>query len=185
VIVMGASAGGLGALGTLFGEFPTQLPAAIAVVLHLSPDRPSHLVEVLARGTRLRVGWARDGAPMLPGEIALAPPDQHLVVVSGGWFGLTHSAPIHFCRPSVDVLFASAASVFGARTLAVILTGNGVDGAAGVAAVHHAGGTVIAQDEESSQYFSMPREAIDSGGVTFVLPLSAIGGAITRLVSLG
>jgi two-component system, chemotaxis family, protein-glutamate methylesterase/glutaminase len=185
VIVIGASAGGLTALGTLFGHLPKQLPVAIAVVLHLSPDRPSHLVEILARGTPLRVGWATDGAPVLPGQIVIAPPDQHLVMMPGGCFGLMHSAPVHFSRPSVDVLFESAATVFGARTLAVILTGNGVDGAAGVTAVHDAGGTVIAQDEASSEYFSMPREAIASGGVTYVLPLGEIGGAMTRLVTLG
>ncbi|HUQ83102.1 MAG TPA: chemotaxis protein CheB [Gemmatimonadaceae bacterium] len=185
VIVIGASAGGLTALGMVLGDLPAQLPVAIAVVLHLSPVHPSHLVEVLARSSQLRVLWAKHGAPLVSGEITLAPPDQHLIVTPDARFDLIHSARVHYSRPSVDILFTSAATVFGARTLAVILTGNGVDGAAGVSAVHHAGGTVIAQDKESSEYFSMPREAIESGGVTFVLPLEEIGGAITRLVTLG
>ena len=122
---------------------------------------------------------------MHPGTIYVAPPDQHLVFQRNGDASLIHSAPVNFARPSVDLLFASAAHVFGARILAVILTGNGYDGASGVSEVHAAGGVVIAQDEASSEFFSMPREAIESGGVTYVLPLASIGPAVRRLVALG
>ena len=185
VVVIGASAGGLAALSTVLAELQANLPAPVAVVLHLSPDHPSMLTGVLARVTALPVRWATDGVHIERGTVYVAPPDQHLEFLSNGVIALKRSPPVHFARPSVDLLFASAARVFASRTLAVILTGNGYDGAGGVAEVHRMGGVVIAQDEASSEYFSMPREAIESGGVSFVLPLASIGLAITRLLTLG
>ena len=119
------------------------------------------------------------------GTVYVAPPDHHLVFERNGEVALLHSAPVHFSRPSVDLLFASAARAFRDRTLAIILTGNGYDGSDGVTEVHNVGGVVIAQDEASSEFFSMPREAIESGGVTYVLPLASIGPAVRRLVTLG
>jgi len=118
------------------------------------------------------------------GTVYVAPPDRHLVFERDGAVALLYSAPVHFARPSVDLLFASAARAFGERTLAVILSGNGYDGS-GVTEVHRLGGLVIAQDEASSQFFSMPREAIQSGAVTYVLPLASIAPAVRRLVALG
>jgi len=154
-------------------------------VLHLSRDHPSVLAQVLARSTMLPVQWATDGAHLRPGTVNVAPPDVHMVFRRDGTVSLAQSAPIRFLRPAVDPLFASAAQAFGTRTLAVILTGNGYDGADGVREVHRLGGVVIAQDEASSEYFSMPREAIGSGGVTFILPLRQIAPAVQRLVALG
>ena len=185
VVVIGASAGGLAALSAVLGGLPASFPAAIAVVLHLSPDHPSLLAGVLSRYTRLPVCWAHDGECMERGTVSVAPPDRHLVFERDGTVALLHSAPVHFVRPSVDLLFASAARAFGERTLAVILSGNGYDGSGGVADVHRLGGVVIAQDEASSEYFSMPREAIQSGGVTYILPLPSIAPAVRRLVALG
>lgn len=185
VVAVGASAGGLAALSILLGDLPVGFPAPVAVVLHLSPDHPSVLVGILSRCTRLPVCWATDGARMNPGTVYIAPPDQHLVFERNGDVALLHSAPVHFSRPSVDLLFASAARAFRDRTLAVILTGNGYDGSDGAAEVHNAGGVVIAQDEASSEFFSMPREAIESGGVSYILPLASIGTAVRRLVTLG
>lgn len=185
VVVVGASAGGLAALAALLGELSAGFPAPVAVVLHLSPDRPSVLASVLSRFTRLPVLWATEGARMDPGTVYVAPPDRHLVFQYHGAVSLLRTDPVHFSRPSVDLLFTSAARAFGDRTLAVILTGNGYDGSAGVAEVHAVGGVVIAQDEASSEFFSMPREAIESGGVSYVLPLASIGAAVRRLVTLG
>jgi two-component system chemotaxis response regulator CheB len=157
----------------------------LALVLHLSPDRPSALIDVLARQTRLRVRWAEDGARLGPGVLVVAPPDRHLLFQGDGTISLGRAPLVHHSRPSVDTLFASAARAFGARTLAVILTGNGQDGSDAVPVVHDLGGVVIAQDEASSQYFSMPHRAIESGGVSFVLPLIAIAPALERLVAFG
>ena len=185
VIVIGASAGGLAALSAVLGELPAEFPVAIALVLHLSPAHPSVLTDVLARYTDLAVRWAEDGTRLAPGTTYVAPPDRHLVFRPDGTVALERSPPVHFSRPSVDLLFESAAKAFGRRTLAVILTGNGYDGSVGVPVVHRHGGVVIAQDEASSEFFGMPREAIESGGVSFVLPLGAIAPALRRLVALG
>jgi two-component system chemotaxis response regulator CheB len=185
VVVIGASAGGLPALATLLREIPVTFPVPVALVLHLSPDRPSVLTDVLARYTGLRVRWAENGSRLARGTIHVAPPDRHVMLQADGAVLLLQTPPVRFSRPSVDVLFDSAARAFGRRTLAVILTGNGHDGSDGVRVVHECGGVVIAQDEASSQYFSMPREAIESGGVSFVLPLASIGAAVRRLVALG
>ena len=185
VVVIGASAGGLAALSAVLGGLPVSFPAPIAVVLHLSRDRPSLLTGVLSRYTRLTVCWANDGERMGRGTVYVAPPDRHLVFERDGAVALLHSAPVHFARPSVDLLFASAARAFGERTLAVILSGNGFDGSGGVTEVHRLGGVVIAQDEASSEFFSMPREAIQAGGVTYTLPLASIAPAVRRLVALG
>jgi two-component system chemotaxis response regulator CheB len=185
VVAIGASAGGLSALTVLLGDLPASFPVAIALVLHLSPARPSALITVLARQTRLRICWAEDGARLRAGAVVVAPPDRHLVFQADGLIALSQTPRVHYSRPSVDTLFESAARAFGPRTLAVILTGNGYDGSAGVRVVHELGGVVFAQDESSSQYFSMPRQAIESGGVSFVLPLAAIAPALKRLVTLG
>jgi two-component system chemotaxis response regulator CheB len=185
VVVIGASAGGLTALCMLLGELPIGFPAAVAVVLHLSPKHPSLLTVVLSRSTQLAVCWASDGASMTPGTVYVAPPNRHVAVDRNRVLWLLQSAPVHYSRPAVDVLFASAAVVFGRRTLAVILSGNGFDGSDGVTDVHDAGGIVIAQDEATSQFFGMPHKAIESGGVTYVLPASSIGAAVRRLVTLG
>jgi len=185
IVVIGASAGGLAAVSAVLGGLPPSFPTPVAVVLHLSPNHPSLLAGVLSRYTRLPVCWAADGERAERGSVYVAPPDRHLVFEPDGAVSLLYSAPVHFARPSVDLLFASAARAFGERTLAVILSGNGFDGSGGVAEVHRVGGIVIAQDEASSQFFSMPREAIHSGGVTYVLPLASIAPAVRRLVALG
>ena len=185
VVVIGASAGGLAALAAVLGGLPVSFPAPVAVVLHLSPDHPSLLARVLSRYTGLPACWATDGERMEGGTVYVAPPDRHLVFGPDGAMSLLHSAPVHFARPSVDVLFASAAHAFGGRTLAVILSGNGFDGAVGAVEVRRLGGVVIAQDEASSEFFSMPREAIQAGAVTYTLPLASIAPAIRRLVALG
>jgi len=172
-------------VAALLDGLPSAFPVPVVLVLHLSPDRPSLLVDVLARRTRLRVQWAVDGGRLEAGTVHVAPPNHHVVFKADGTLLLVQSPRIHYSRPSVDMLFASAAQAFGSRTLAIILTGTGNDGSDGVPVVHRHGGVVIAQDEASSQFFSMPREAIESGAVSFVLPLSAIAPEICRLVALG
>lgn len=185
VVVIGASAGGIRALSTVLASLPDPFPVGIALVLHLSRDRASLLTQVLSRKTRRDVEWAREGLPMRAGVIYAAPPDRHLEFDAHGSTILGTSAPVHFARPSVDRLFTSAAAAYGPRTLAILLSGNGSDGATGAVTVRAAGGVVIAQDEESSEYFSMPHEAIGRGAVAYVLPLDGIASAATSLVRSG
>ena len=185
VVVIGASAGGVHALEILFRALPDPFPVPVAVVLHLSPDHKSVLPQVLSRTTGRRVEWATDGAQLVAGPILAAPPGRHLEVDDQRTVVLATTPRVHFSRPSVDHLFSSAARVFGHRVLAVILTGNGSDGAEGALAVRDAGGVVIAQDEASSEYFNMPRGVIIAGAATVVLSLDAIAPAITQLILEG
>jgi two-component system, chemotaxis family, protein-glutamate methylesterase/glutaminase len=125
---------------------------------------------------------AEDGDVVSASTVYIAPPDKHLLANADGTLSLSHSELVHFVRPSADLLFDSVAAAFGARAIAVVLTGSGSDGAMGVEAVKKMGGTVIAQDQESSEFFAMPSAAIQTGIVDFVLPLREISLALNTLV---
>jgi two-component system chemotaxis response regulator CheB len=184
VVAVAASAGGLRALERVFSDLPAGFPAAIVVVQHLDRKHPSVLAELLGRRTSLRVKEAMDGDQLEPGLAYIAPPDFHLEAGLDGRLGLTRGALVHYLRPAADRLFESAALAFGSRMIAVVLTGTGLDGAIGVSAVKREGGTVIAQDRASSEYFAMPEAAIRTGDVDFVLPLHEIGPKLISLASL-
>ena len=113
----------------------------------------------------------------------VVPPDHHLLVNADGSLSLTRTELVHFVRPSADLLFDSAAASFGPRAIGVVLTGTGSDGAFGVEAIKRVGGTVIAQDEATAEFFGMPGAAIKTGAVDFVLPLEQIPEALTSLVA--
>ncbi len=183
VIAIAASAGGLAALSTVVADLPAAFAAAILIVQHLSADYESHLVEILERRTALRVKWAENDDRMVPGVIYVGPPRQHLLVDADRRLLLSDAALVNYVRPAADVLFGAVADVFAADVIAVVLTGRGVDGADGIRQIKERGGIVIAQDEESSEYFSMPQAAIATGSVDLVLPIELIGPALNRLVN--
>jgi two-component system chemotaxis response regulator CheB len=183
LIAVAASAGGLEALSRLLGSLPPALAAAVLVVQHLQPDRPSQLARILARHTALDVKEARGGEVPRNGTVYVAPPGLHLMVGIDRRLALSHLPPLHFCRPSGDRLFASIADCCGSEAIAVVLTGNGCDGAEGAGFVHRRGGMVIAQDESTSEFFGMPGAAIRAGAVDRVLPLREIAPALETLVS--
>jgi two-component system, chemotaxis family, protein-glutamate methylesterase/glutaminase len=185
VVALAASAGGLTALRLVVSHLPAGFPAAVLIVLHMAPNQPSSLAAILGRSTPLPVKQASDGERLVKGHIYTASPDYHLLVQADGTVALSHEPRVHYSRPSADVLFESAARAFGPRAVAVVLTGSGSDGAAGVRAVKDQGGAVIAQDEASSEHFSMPRAAIDTGSVDQILPLAQIGPALVALVANG
>jgi two-component system chemotaxis response regulator CheB len=180
VVVVAASAGGLTALSTVLGRLPASFPLPLAVVQHIDPNHVSRLAEILGRRTALRMRQADDGDLLVPGTAFIAPPGHHLVIAGGGMLHLTDTAPVHFSRPSADRLFESAARAFG-PAIGVILTGTGIDGATGSAAIKAGGGIVIVQDEATSAFFGMPQAAIDAGGVDYVLPLDEIAATVIRL----
>ena len=182
LVVMAASAGGLAALSAVLGSLPADLPAAVLVVQHLDPHYKSLIGDILGRRTALKVSMATEGAAVINGEVMVAPPDRHLLVQRDRTVSLSASELVHFVRPSADLLFESAATSFGDRVIGVVLTGTGSDGDMGVRAVKEGGGTVIAQDEETSQFFGMPGTAIGTGAVDQVLPLEGIAGALVSLV---
>lgn len=178
-----ASAGGLQALTRVLSALPGDLAAGIMVVQHLSPAHPSYLTQILQRRVQLQVKQAEDGDFLRPGVAYIAPPDRHIVMRPGGGIALSQTERVHFVRPSADVLFASLAASYGSRALAVILSGSGVDGAAGASAVKANGGMVIVQDAATSEYFEMPAAAIETGSVDVVLPLDQIAPWIADFVT--
>jgi two-component system chemotaxis response regulator CheB len=185
VVALAASAGGVTALGQVVSPLPKNFPAAIVVVQHVDPRHRSLLVEILSRRTTLTVKQAEAGDILRSGTIYIAPPDRHLLVDPGRRLSLSQSELVHFVRPSADLLFESVAASCRERAIAVVLTGTGTDGAMGVRAIKKMGGTVIVQDEQSSEFFGMPGAAIKTGDVDFVLPLEEIPSALETLVIKG
>ena len=182
VVALAASAGGLAALSQLLSGLSAGFGAPILIVQHLDPTHPSLLAAILARRTALTVKQAEQGDALEPGTVYLAPPNHHLIVQADHTLGLSSAASVRFLRPSADVLFASVASAFAARAIAVVLTGNGSDGSEGIKAIKKMGGKAIAQDQASSEFFGMPGAAVRTGVVDFVLPLTEIADRLTALV---
>jgi two-component system chemotaxis response regulator CheB len=179
VVAIGASAGGVQAVRALIGALPSDLPAAVFVVLHLDPRGRSLLPTLLAAVTPLRMRDVRDEGLIETGALYVAVPDRHLLVCDGR-VRLTVSERVHHARPSVDSLLESVALSWRTGAVGVVLTGNGCDGASGIAAIKRAGGSTIVQDPGEAQFPSMPRAAIATGLVDSILPLAAIGPAVIR-----
>lgn len=182
IVAFASSAGGVQALTEVLSRLPADFPAAIVAVQHLSPRHESLLSTVLGRKTSLRVADAEEGRRLGPGSVLIAPRDRHVTIGPGGAIHLTETEKVQHVRPSADVLLRSVAEVYGARAIAVVLSGTGHDAADGVRAIHRAGGVVVAQDEATSQFFGMPDAAIRTGDVAHVLPLEEIPETLARLV---
>ncbi len=185
IIALAASAGGLNALSVVLGSLPDHFPASIVIVQHLDPRHRSLMAEILSRRSYLQVLEAIDGGSLDAGKAYVAPPDQHLLVNSDDTMSLTQTELVHFVRPSADLLFESVAASHKDRAIAVVLSGTGSDGVMGVQAIKKMGGTVIAQDKETAEFFGMPEAAIHTGSVDFILPLNEIGPALITLVTHG
>jgi two-component system chemotaxis response regulator CheB len=182
VVAIAASAGGLSALTSILSRLPRTFGAAIVAVQHLDPRHRSLMAEIIGRRSALPIHQAVAGSRIQAGQVYLAPPDRHLLINPDGSISLTQTELVNFVRPSADLLFESVAASFGKGAVAVVLTGTGHDGSMGVTAIKQRGGTVIAQDEESSEFFGMPAAAIRTGAVDFVLSLDEIPGALLTLV---
>ena len=185
IVALASSAGGLTALSQILSTLPSDFPAAIAVVQHLDPRHRSLMADILSRRTTLRVKQAEEGDRLSPGMVYVAPPNRHLLVNPDSTLSLSQSELVHFVRPSADLLFESVAASHTHRAIAVVLTGTGSDGSMGVQAIRKMGGTVIAQDQQTSEFFGMPGAAIQTGSVDFVLPLNEIPQALVTLVMKG
>jgi two-component system, chemotaxis family, protein-glutamate methylesterase/glutaminase len=198
VIVIGLSTGGPAALEQLLPSLPADFPVPVLIVQHMPKLFTGALAERLDRCCALRVEQAYDDAMIRPGTIWLAPGDAHMEVaprrkmageeggvtgMRGGRVRLHQQEPLNHCRPSVDYLFYSAARMYGAGALALMMTGMGSDGLDGARAIHHGGGVVLAQDEASSAVWGMPGRVSEAGIADATLPLSAIAGALRQRVS--
>ena len=182
IVAIAASAGGVVALGQLLGGIPAGFGATIVIVQHVDPRHQSLMPQVVGRHARLPVTHAEDGTTVKAGHAYLAPPGHHLLINRRGVVTLTDTELVNFVRPSADLLFESVAAAFGDRAIAVVLTGTGRDGAMGVSAIKQRGGTVVAQDEASSEFFGMPGSAIKTGAVDLILPLDEIASRLVALV---
>jgi two-component system, chemotaxis family, protein-glutamate methylesterase/glutaminase len=181
IVALAASAGGLKALTEVLRALPADFPVPILVLQHLDPRHRSLMAEILGRRTSITVKEAAHGDHVQPGVAHVAPPGHHLLVDAAGMLTLTHTELVHFVRPSADLLFESMAASYGERAIAVVLSGSGRDGAMGVKAVKKMGGTVIVQDQQSSEFSGMPEAARQTGLADFVLPLEEIAAALKTL----
>ena len=188
IVAVGSSTGGPNALAEVLRELPADLQVPVVVVQHMPPVFTKLLAERLAARCSLPVAEAGHGTPLGPGRVWIAPGDHHLLVerkAGGVRLALSQAPPENSCRPAVDVLFRSAAAVYGARVLAVVLTGMGKDGLRGCEQVRAAGGRVLAQDEATSVVWGMPGFVARAGLAEQVLPLGRIGRQIVRTVREG
>jgi two-component system chemotaxis response regulator CheB len=172
-IAIGTSAGGVEALSALLPALPKGLRVPVFVVIHIPRDQPSLLVGIYSPKCALPVVEAEDKMPIAPGTVYFAPPDYHMLI-DGGCLAMSADEPVHFSRPSIDVLFESAADAYGDATLGVLLTGGSQDGSSGLEAVHRAGGVTVVQHPEDAHMPLMVDAALRRVAADFVLPLRGI-----------
>jgi two-component system, chemotaxis family, protein-glutamate methylesterase/glutaminase len=181
IVVIGGSAGGIPALISLLSALPASFPLPILVVQHLSAEAPSHLPAVIGRRTALAAKWANHGEPARARTVYFAPPNRHLLVGPDFRIALSSAARVDYWRPSVDLLFTSAATVCGSGVIAIVLSGAMWDGAKGIDAVAKHGGITIVQDETTSSHFDMPAAAVDFGRADVIMSPLRIAAALRVL----
>lgn len=180
-IVIGGSSGAIDALGAILPALPATLHACVLVVMHLPRDRRSLLADIFRQRCALPVQEASDGVRLTRPLICFAPPDYHLLVDTGPRVALSIDPPLHYSRPSIDVLFESAADLYGERVVAVLLSGANDDGARGLAAVHAAGGLTVVQAPDSAPMPAMPLAGLARVTAHHVLAPPALGALLADL----
>lgn len=182
-VVIGASAGGIVAITTILPALPASFPVPIVVVLHQHPGGGADWSDYLGRQTSLAVVEVEDKMALAAGTIHCAPPGYHLLMEQDGSFALSVDEKVHFSRPSIDLLFASAADAFGPTLIGVILTGANDDGAEGLAAVAARGGVAIVQSLESAAWPIMPAAALQAVPQALVVDLAMLAATLITLTS--
>jgi len=183
LVVVGTSLGGLNAMSALLASLPAGLPVPIAAVQHRAVDDDGRrLATLLQERGRLRVVDAEDKMPLEHATVYLAPADYHLLVEARGLVALSTDPPVRSARPSIDVLFETAADAYGRALIAVLLTGASADGADGVVAVKARGGRVLVEDPATAECGTMPAAAVAAAAVDYILPLSRMGEYLVALV---
>ena len=181
IVVVGASAGGVEALQQLFSQFSPNLQASFFVVLHIPPESPSVLAELIDKAGPLTAKVPKNEESIQPGHVYVAPPDFHLLVKSG-YIRLHRGPKENRHRPAIDPLFRSAAIAYRAQTIGVVLTGYLDDGTSGLLAIKRCGGIAMVQDPVDAAYPDMPKNAIAQVEVDYQLPLRNMGGVIAQIV---
>lgn len=182
IIAVGASAGGMEVLKSILAQLPCDFPGTVFIVWHVSPTYPSVLPQILQRVCSLPVAHAIDEEVIEPGRVYIAPPDHHLIVEQGQ-VRLTRGPKENRFRPSVDVLFRSAALAYGSQVIGVVLTGSLDDGAAGMYAIKQRGGIGLVQDPFEALHPSMPIQAMKAADIDYCLPMKEIGALLVSLVN--
>jgi two-component system, chemotaxis family, protein-glutamate methylesterase/glutaminase len=182
IVVVGASAGGVEALAELAASLPNDLPAAVFVVLHLPATGTSAMPEILHRHGPLPAAAVKDGEPIQPGRIYVAPPDHH-VLLRTGHVHLSRGPREHGHRPAIDPLFRSAAREYSTRVIGLVLSGALDDGTAGLLAIKSRGGIAVVQDPADALYPGMPSNALEHVPVDHVLPAASVGELLARLIA--
>ena len=182
LIVVGASWGGLRAVGTLLEGLGSQSSAAVVIAQHRSAEGGDTLAHLLQSHSELPIRDAEDKDQVVPGTVLIAPQDYHLLIERGGTVALSTEDRVQFARPSIDVLFTSAAEAYRERCIGIVLTGANEDGAAGLARIKELGGVAIVQDPGSAERGEMPAAAIAAAAADIVLPLDQIGPFLRGLL---
>lgn len=183
LVAIGASAGGVEALSLLLAALPADFPAAVAIVLHLPPDRISLLAQLFDARCALPVKEVEDKEPVVPGIVYFAAPDYHMLVEPGGTFSLSRDLPVHFSRPAIDLLLESAAQAYREHVLGIVLTGSSVDGADGLLQIREMGGQAWVQEPSEARAGTMPAAALRIAGADRVLGLPEMASALSLLFS--
>ena len=177
-IVVGASAGALEALSVILPDLPTNYRLPVLVVVHVPPDKKSVLVDLFRQKCRVGVHEAEDKEPILGGNVYFAPADYHLLVEKDGSISLSSDEPVLYSRPSIDVLFESAADAYGPDLIGVVLSGANQDGSNGLKAIVDAGGTALVQRPEGAFASAMPQAALAACPTAEVLSLEKIAARL-------
>lgn len=184
-VVIGVSTGGVSALKRILAALPADFPLPVLVTAHITPDSDDGLAVLLDTLCAVRVKEADERETMTPGTVYLAPANYHLLVERNGHLAFSIDSPVNFARPSVDVLFESAAGVYGPALIGVIMTGAGIDGSKGLLKIKNSGGVTIVQDPANAEMDSMPRSALQLHRADHVVLLEKIPDLLTRLVAEG
>lgn len=181
LVVIGVSAGGIEMLNKIVPSFKMNGKIKVAIVIHMPPSGPNLIPSLMKDITPLTVKEADAGESLSPDHIYIAPPDYHLCIEPGGTISLSSEEPVNFSRPSIDILFESAAYAFGNKTLGILLTGANNDGALGLKKIQELGGKTIVQDPKDAQFNEMPKSALAIMKPDYVLTSGDISEFIATL----
>ena len=182
VIVIGGSAGSMTALVELLPGFPADFPVPLVIAVHLHPRQDNAHIERLASHCALRVKEADEKESIQAGSVYLAPPNYHLLIENDRTFSLSIDERVNYARPAIDVLFETAAQVYGSRTIGVVLTGANNDGANGLRLIKERGGLAIVQDPRTAESTFMPQAALEATSVDHMLSVPEIGKLLVKIV---
>lgn len=180
-IVIGVSSGGMNALKVMFSLLPKDFNTPVIIVQHIGAHSDSHWIKLLNDKSNLPIKEADEKEKIENGKVYIAPPNYHLLIEKDKTFSLTVGERVNYSRPSIDVLFESAAEAYADKLIGIILTGSNNDGTKGIKRIKECGGLAIAQDPETAESFYMPASAIADVQVDYVLPLDGIADLLIKI----